>query len=365
MAQFWRRQFKFKPKRVDKYKSLLESNVAEGLSRFNEPFKYEQKTLSYLIPEKLHKYTPDFELHNGILVEVKGVFDAEDRQKLLYVREQHPDKDIRLVFSSLSKRITPTSKTTYEDWCIAHRFKYAKLFVPREWIEERREQVEKLCLCERGYDFHEGEQALAALGIPYCRYDEIPACRYIHLLIAKDIATLKELKQLMMEVSPRFFCVVSHTPKDSFTSYLQRIPAIVQAAEYSACQGAFYVWTNIPVRKVLFSKGATCRISLDSFTDTIASKLGLPTQGAANYACKEGRYWSEVGKMPLLEPSIYLSRKKVLSAKEMAKVMGIKTLQGQTVYMENELCKELSLAVPVPLLEMLLKGLYRHFACKL
>ncbi|MBZ5882545.1 endonuclease I, partial [Escherichia coli] len=60
----------------------------------------------------------------------------EDRQKHLLINAQHPELDIRFVFSNPKARISKTSQTTYADWCERHGFKYAAKVIPQEWIDE-------------------------------------------------------------------------------------------------------------------------------------------------------------------------------------------------------------------------------------
>lgn len=88
------------------------------------------------MPEKTHKYTPDFILPNAIIVESKGIFETADRQKHLYIKEQYPHLDIRFVFSNPAHKLYKGSKTTYAMWCKQHDFKYAKELIPSEWFEE-------------------------------------------------------------------------------------------------------------------------------------------------------------------------------------------------------------------------------------
>jgi hypothetical protein len=108
------------------------------------PYKYEEKVVSYTVPESKHKYTPDFELPNGIIIETKGRFVTADRKKHLLVKEQHPELDIRFVFSNPRAKISKVSKTTYADWCDKFGFKYSAKMIPQEWIEEKpRERKEK------------------------------------------------------------------------------------------------------------------------------------------------------------------------------------------------------------------------------
>jgi hypothetical protein len=60
-----------------------------------------------------------------------------DRQKHLMVKEQHPELDIRFVFSNSKSKLSKISQTTYGDWCIKHGFKYADKDIPMSWLNER------------------------------------------------------------------------------------------------------------------------------------------------------------------------------------------------------------------------------------
>lgn len=110
--------------------------MAGQLSRLGIPVQYEQYTLRYTKPEKEHRYTPDFILPNGIVIETKGRFVTADRQKHLAIKASHPDLDIRFVFSNPNNRIGKKSSTTYAMWCDKHGFLYAPKLVPHEWAKE-------------------------------------------------------------------------------------------------------------------------------------------------------------------------------------------------------------------------------------
>ncbi len=118
------------------FRSRLELAIGKSLAERGVEFDYETMKVSYVVPQRDAKYTPDFILPNGIVVEAKGIFDAEDRQKLLLVREQHPDLDIRLVFQRSTTAIYPGSPTTLGAWAEKHGFTYATKDVPDEWLAE-------------------------------------------------------------------------------------------------------------------------------------------------------------------------------------------------------------------------------------
>jgi hypothetical protein len=99
--------------------------------------RYELRRITYTRPATQHKYTPDFELSNGILIETKGRFTTADRKKHRLIQDQHPDLDIRFVFSNPNSRLYKGSPTTYAQWCERYGFLYAKGDIPKEWINEK------------------------------------------------------------------------------------------------------------------------------------------------------------------------------------------------------------------------------------
>jgi hypothetical protein len=119
------------------YRSGLEESIAAQLQAAGVEAEYEKAKVDYTTPAKKHTYTPDFELPNGIIVETKGRFVTADRQKHLLVKAQHPELDIRFVFSNSRARISKTSATTYGAWCEKHGFAYADKKVPEAWLKEK------------------------------------------------------------------------------------------------------------------------------------------------------------------------------------------------------------------------------------
>lgn len=125
-------------KSLREYDSVFEGKVIEGLRLLDaritkNPVSKSGVRLPYQVP--VQHYYPDAKLPNGVLVEVKGMFDAEDRRKLLLVREQNPGVDIRLVFMNPKSPIYKGSKTTYAKWCEDNGFAYTKgPDIPPEWL---------------------------------------------------------------------------------------------------------------------------------------------------------------------------------------------------------------------------------------
>ena len=118
------------------YRSGLEDKIARELTSQGVSFRYEEEVIRYVKPSTPSRYTPDFILPNGIIIETKGRFEAPDRKKHLLVQQQHPHLDIRFVFSRSRAWLYKGAKTRYSDWCIKHNFKYADKSIPQEWIEE-------------------------------------------------------------------------------------------------------------------------------------------------------------------------------------------------------------------------------------
>lgn len=131
------------------YRSGLEELISHQLLGAGVDVQYEMFAMKYVIPERLARYTPDFVLPNGIIIETKGRFVTEDRKKHKLIKEQYPDLDIRIVFSNPNSKIGKKSKTTYAMWCDRLGIPYAKRLIPLEWIQEpatplRIEQAKKV-----------------------------------------------------------------------------------------------------------------------------------------------------------------------------------------------------------------------------
>lgn len=116
------------------FKSGLEETISSQIEGRGITVQYETEKIGYNIPASNHTYNPDFKLPNGIFVETKGRFVASDRKKHLLVKSQHPELDIRFVFSNSNNKITKNSKTTYGDWCVKNGYKYADKIIPEDWF---------------------------------------------------------------------------------------------------------------------------------------------------------------------------------------------------------------------------------------
>ena len=123
------------------YRSGLEETLSRQIAEAGLPVVYEPKAdkVSYTWPERQSTYLPDFKLPKPggyFYVEAKGYWQVDDRQKHLLIRDQHPEIDIRFVFSNQNARLYKGSPTTYAQWCDKHGFEYANKSIPTEWLTE-------------------------------------------------------------------------------------------------------------------------------------------------------------------------------------------------------------------------------------
>jgi hypothetical protein len=117
-----------------KFKSNFEELIHNTLGGKVE---YEPDTLGYVQPEKTRKYTPDFKLRPNHYIEAKGLFTSDDRQKMLWVKEQYPKHTFYLLFQNANSRLSKKSKTTYAMWAEKNGFQWAHMpkGIPEHWIK--------------------------------------------------------------------------------------------------------------------------------------------------------------------------------------------------------------------------------------
>ncbi|WGL32414.1 endonuclease [Escherichia phage PGX1] len=128
-------------RKVGTFRSGLEDKVSKQLESKGIQFDYEQWKIPYVVPASNHTYCPDFLLPNGIFIETKGLWESDDRKKHLLIREQMPELDIRLVFSSSRTKLYKGSPTSYAEFCEKHGIKFADKLIPVEWLKEPKREV--------------------------------------------------------------------------------------------------------------------------------------------------------------------------------------------------------------------------------
>ena len=121
------------------YRSGLEDSIGDQIRKANLEVSYETDKIKFTHPPRQSTYTPDFKLpkQGGFFyIETKGRFVTADRHKHLLIKQQHPNLDIRFVFSNQNSKIYKGSKTTYADFCKKNGFKFAHRFIPEDWLKE-------------------------------------------------------------------------------------------------------------------------------------------------------------------------------------------------------------------------------------
>jgi len=118
------------------YRSGLEHSISLYLTELKHKYGYETIKIEW---EDLtyRKYTPDFILSNGIIIETKGRFVTADRKKHILIKQQHPNLDIRFVFTNSRSKLSKVSKSSYGQWCTRYGFKYHDRIIPEDWLKEK------------------------------------------------------------------------------------------------------------------------------------------------------------------------------------------------------------------------------------
>lgn len=127
------------------YRSGFEARVQSSMAGRGVLAEYEALAIPYVVPARATRYSPDFLLPNGIVVETKGIWAADDRKKIGLIRAAYPALQLRMVFERAKARISKTSKTTYAGICAKLGVPWAERDVPDAWLNEP-PHVESLAL---------------------------------------------------------------------------------------------------------------------------------------------------------------------------------------------------------------------------
>ncbi len=126
---------------MKKYRNKFEEKTGKVLYDLGIDFGYESEKLPYTVEGQ---YIPDFIVSKAdgtkLYIETKGngrSFDHATRRKMIAVKKQNPELDIRIVFYSDGK-IGPKRKDgthlKQSDWATKHGFEYAIRDIPESWL---------------------------------------------------------------------------------------------------------------------------------------------------------------------------------------------------------------------------------------
>lgn len=135
-----------------KFRSKAEKICAEWLDKHGIKWEYEVEKLPFLSRVRSGEcgtchakevyqrrlYIPDFYIPSGkFFIEVKGRLTRRDRGKMKDIHTQHPNVDIRMLFSKNNKLERNINKR-YVEWC--EEIGYTHIAVgyvpPKEWFSE-------------------------------------------------------------------------------------------------------------------------------------------------------------------------------------------------------------------------------------
>jgi len=106
--------------------NLFEQKIDKQLKKSKLPYKYEPEKIPYVLAGH---YIPDFGFNTDtgrVLLECKGYLRPEHKRKMVAVKRQHPELDIRIVFYRHNK--------SYIKWAEKCGFKWAVDTIPQEWL---------------------------------------------------------------------------------------------------------------------------------------------------------------------------------------------------------------------------------------
>lgn len=131
------------------YRSQYEADVAAALATTGEDIQYEALRIPYVV-NICATYKPDFVLpKQAIMLEVKGEFRKEDRDKMQRVKAQYPHLDIRILFQAPKGKVA--GKLTAAEWADNNGFPWCKgPSLPPEWFKHKpsaksRKAFDKVC----------------------------------------------------------------------------------------------------------------------------------------------------------------------------------------------------------------------------
>lgn len=136
---------------MGRFRSMSEKRIASLLRLKGIKFRYEKTHIAYSLRTtskiscescgsrvgRIYKtYIPDFELSNGVYIEVKGRLLPADKRKLEAVKQLHPDLNLVLLFDNNNllggKNV---KKLRYGDWADKVGIPWSVKNIPDSWLE--------------------------------------------------------------------------------------------------------------------------------------------------------------------------------------------------------------------------------------
>ena len=108
-------------------RNKFEKRIYASLKRKKVTFKYESTRLPYVLARH---YIPDFIVDTPlgpVYIELKGYLRPEHKAKMVAVKKQHPEIDLRILFYA--------AKKDQIKWAEKNGFKYAIGTIPSDWLK--------------------------------------------------------------------------------------------------------------------------------------------------------------------------------------------------------------------------------------
>lgn len=113
------------------FKSGFERSIDANLRSRGKKYSYETLELPYILHGTYH---PDFMI-GSVVVEAKGLLDRDSRRKMIAIRKQYPNLDIRFLFQEAAKKV-PGTKMTHGQWAERNGYPWAEgTEIPEDWFD--------------------------------------------------------------------------------------------------------------------------------------------------------------------------------------------------------------------------------------
>ena len=127
------------------YRSKWEANFARILKYLEVPFEYEANSFLLDYDSYRRNYYPDFFLPNNKIIEIKGFWNTDSRQKVKAFVETHPEYELMILDGDMYTTLEKIYAHKIPNWEFTHTY-FQKDRIPVIGITrpERRKYVEKI-----------------------------------------------------------------------------------------------------------------------------------------------------------------------------------------------------------------------------